>query len=33
MDVIVNPAPQERIGKGDEIILVGRDEKLDQLRG
>jgi trk system potassium uptake protein TrkA len=33
MEVIVNPAPQERIGKGDELILVGRDEKLDQLRG
>lgn len=31
--VFVNPAKEERIGDGDELILIGRDEKLDQLRG
>ena len=31
--VLVNPAREERITDGDELILVGRDEKLDQLRG
>lgn len=31
--VFVNPARDERIAEGDELILVGRDEKLDQLRG
>ena len=33
LEVIINPASQERIGKGDELILVGRDEKLERLRG
>jgi trk system potassium uptake protein TrkA len=32
-EVIVNPAREERIAEGDELILIGRDEKLDQLRG
>jgi trk system potassium uptake protein len=31
--VVVNPTREERIGDGDELILVGRDDKLDQLRG
>jgi trk system potassium uptake protein TrkA len=31
--VFVNPARDERIAEGDELILIGRDEKLDQLRG
>jgi len=31
--VFVNPAREERIADGDELILIGRDEKLDQLRG
>jgi trk system potassium uptake protein len=31
--VFVNPAREERVAEGDELILVGRDEKLDQLRG
>ncbi|HEX7172044.1 MAG TPA: TrkA family potassium uptake protein [Candidatus Limnocylindria bacterium] len=31
--VFVNPAREERIAEGDELILIGRDEKLDQLRG
>jgi trk/ktr system potassium uptake protein len=31
--VLVNPARDERIAEGDELIVVGRDEKLDQLRG
>ena len=30
--VIVNPAPDERIGEGDELILIGQDDSLDQLR-
>ena len=30
--VIVNPTRAERIGEGDELILIGRDDKLDQLR-
>jgi trk system potassium uptake protein len=33
MEVVVNPAAQEQIGAGDELILIGRDDKLDQLRG
>ena len=31
--VFVNPAREERLGDGDELILIGRDDKLDQLRG
>ena len=31
--VVVNPTRDERIGEGDELIVVGRDDKLDQLRG
>jgi trk system potassium uptake protein len=31
--VFVNPAREERVAEGDELILIGRDEKLDQLRG
>jgi trk system potassium uptake protein TrkA len=31
--VFVNPAKDERVTDGDELILIGRDEKLDQLRG
>jgi trk system potassium uptake protein len=31
--VVVNPTRNERIGEGDELILIGRDDKLDQLRG
>jgi len=31
--VFVNPAGNERIADGDELILIGRDDKLDQLRG
>ena len=30
--VIVNPARDERIGEGDELILIGQDDSLDQLR-
>jgi uncharacterized protein with PhoU and TrkA domain len=29
----VNPARDERVAEGDELILIGRDDKLDQLRG
>jgi trk system potassium uptake protein TrkA len=31
--VFVNPAREERLADGDELILIGRDEKLEQLRG
>jgi trk system potassium uptake protein len=31
--VFVNPARDERIGETDELILIGRDEKLERLRG
>jgi trk system potassium uptake protein TrkA len=31
--VFVNPAREERVADGDELILIGRDEKLEQLRG
>jgi trk system potassium uptake protein TrkA len=31
--VFVNPAKDERLAEGDELILIGRDDKLDQLRG
>ena len=30
--VFVNPARDERIAEGDELILIGRDDKLEQLR-
>jgi trk system potassium uptake protein len=30
--VFVNPAREETVNEGDELILIGRDEKLDQLR-
>jgi trk system potassium uptake protein TrkA len=31
--VFVNPARDERVAEGDELILIGKDEKLSQLRG
>lgn len=31
--VFVNPARDERVTEGDELIVIGRDAKLDQLRG
>lgn len=31
--VFVNPAREERVAEGDELILIGRDDKLEQLRG
>jgi trk system potassium uptake protein TrkA len=31
--VVVNPAREERLAEGDELILIGRDDKLDRLRG
>ena len=31
--VFVNPARDERVAEGYELILIGRDDKLDQLRG
>ena len=31
--VFVNPARDERVAEGDELIVIGRDDKLDQLRG
>lgn len=31
--VFVNPARDERVAEGDELILIGRDDTLDQLRG
>ena len=31
--VIVNPAREERVSEGDELILIGQDANLDQLRG
>lgn len=31
--VFVNPARDERLADGDELVLIGRDEKLEQLRG
>ena len=33
LQVFVNPARDERVAEGDELILIGRDDKLDQLRG
>jgi trk system potassium uptake protein TrkA len=32
-DVIINPAREERIAEGDELILIGRDDQLEDLRG
>jgi trk system potassium uptake protein TrkA len=32
-DVIVNPSGSERIREGDELIVIGRDEKVESLRG
>ena len=31
--VFVNPAREEKILEGDELILIGRDDKLEDLRG
>lgn len=31
--VFVNPAPDERVTEGDELILIGGDDRLEQLRG
>jgi trk system potassium uptake protein TrkA len=31
--VFVNPAREERVVEGDELIVIGRDDKLNQLRG
>jgi trk system potassium uptake protein TrkA len=31
--VIVNPPRDERLAEGDELILVGEDDRLEQLRG
>jgi trk system potassium uptake protein TrkA len=32
-DVIINPAREERVAAGDELILIGRDDQLEELRG
>jgi trk system potassium uptake protein TrkA len=32
-NVIINPAREERIAEGDELILIGRDDQLGELRG
>jgi trk system potassium uptake protein TrkA len=32
-DVIINPAREERVAEGDELILIGRDDHLEELRG
>ena len=31
--VLVNPSGDERIADGDQLILIGRDDELEQLRG
>ena len=31
--VFVNPARDERVAEGDELILIGRDDRVEQLRG
>jgi trk system potassium uptake protein TrkA len=31
--VFINPSRDERVSEGDELILIGKDEGLDQLRG
>jgi trk system potassium uptake protein TrkA len=32
-DVIINPAREEKVAEGDELILIGRDDHLEDLRG
>jgi uncharacterized protein with PhoU and TrkA domain len=32
-DVIINPAREEKVAAGDELILIGRDDQLGELRG
>jgi trk system potassium uptake protein TrkA len=32
-DVIINPAREEKVAVGDELILIGRDDQLEELRG
>jgi trk system potassium uptake protein TrkA len=32
-DVIINPAREEKVAAGDELILIGRDDHLEDLRG
>ncbi|HEY7332693.1 MAG TPA: TrkA family potassium uptake protein [Candidatus Limnocylindria bacterium] len=32
-NVIINPAREERVADGDELILIGRDDQLEELRG
>ncbi|HET6380318.1 MAG TPA: TrkA family potassium uptake protein [candidate division Zixibacteria bacterium] len=32
-NVIINPAPEERVQQADELILIGRDDQLEELRG
>jgi trk system potassium uptake protein TrkA len=32
-NVIINPAREERVAQGDELILIGRDDHLEELRG
>ena len=32
-NVIINPAREERVVDGDELILIGRDDQLEELRG
>jgi trk system potassium uptake protein TrkA len=32
-DVIINPAREEKVAAGDELILIGRDDQLEELRG
>lgn len=31
--VLINPAREEKVREGDELILIGRDEGLEQMRG
>jgi uncharacterized protein with PhoU and TrkA domain len=32
-NVIINPAREEKVADGDELILIGRDDQLEELRG
>ncbi len=32
-NVFINPAREEKVAEGDELILIGRDDKLEELRG
>ena len=32
-NVIINPAREELVAEGDELILIGRDDQLEELRG